>query len=58
MLTNGFWQSRYGGNPGVIGQSIMLDGQAFPIVGVTPPGFFGVEVGRSFEVAIPLCADR
>ena len=57
VLTNGFWQSRYGGNPGVIGQSIMLDGQAFPIVGVTPPGFFGVEVGRSFEVAIPLCAE-
>ena len=57
VLTDGFWQSRYGGNPGVIGQSIMLDGQAFPIVGVTPPGFFGVEVGRSFEVAIPLCAE-
>ena len=57
VLTDGFWRSRYGGNPAVIGQSIMLDGQAFPIVGVTPPGFFGVEVGRSFDVAIPLCAE-
>lgn len=57
VLTNGFWQARYGGNPSVIGHPIMLDGRPFPIVGVTPPGFFGVEVGRSFDVAIPLCAE-
>ena len=26
----------------------------FTIVGVTPPGFFGLDVGRTFDVAIPL----
>jgi putative ABC transport system permease protein len=57
VLTDGFWQARYGGNPGVIGQSIMLDGRPFEVIGVTPPGFFGVEVGRSFDVAVPLCAE-
>ena len=36
---HGFWQSRYGGNPTVIGQSIMLDNRPFTIVGVTPPDF-------------------
>ena len=57
VLTHGFWQARYGGNPGVIGQPIMLDGRPFEVLGVTPPGFFGVEVGRSFDVAVPLCAE-
>ena len=29
----------------------------FPIVGVTPPAFFGLEPGRQFDVALPICAD-
>lgn len=57
VLSHGFWQSRYGGNPGVIGQPIMLDRRPFEIVGVTSPRFFGVEVGRTFDVAIPMCAE-
>ena len=57
VLTHGFWQSRYGGNPSIIGQKISLDSRSFPIVGVTPPEFFGVEVGRRFDVALPLCAE-
>jgi putative ABC transport system permease protein len=57
VLSHGFWQARYGGNRAVIGQSISLDGNPFEIVGVTPPEFFGVEVGRRFDVAVPLCAE-
>ncbi|MFI4983065.1 MAG: FtsX-like permease family protein, partial [Nevskiales bacterium] len=29
----------------------------FPVIGVTPPQFFGVEVGNRFDVAVPLCSD-
>ena len=43
--------------PSAIGRSLMLDGHAYEIVGVTPPQFFGVEVGRTFDVAVPLCAE-
>jgi putative ABC transport system permease protein len=57
VLTHGFWQSRYGGNPSVIGQTMMLDGRPFEVIGVTPPEFFGTEVGRTFDVALPLCAE-
>jgi putative ABC transport system permease protein len=57
VLTHGFWQSRYGGRLPIAGQTIALDGRSFEIVGVTPPGFFGVEVGRDFDVAVPLCAE-
>jgi putative ABC transport system permease protein len=49
-----FWQRHYGGVAGVIGQSITLNRLSFTIVGVTPPGFFGPEVGREFDVAVPI----
>jgi hypothetical protein len=50
-------QREYGGSPSAIGRTITLDGHSFSIVGVTPASFFGVEVGRSFDVAVPLCAE-
>jgi predicted permease len=49
-----FWHRRHGGDPGVVGQRLTLDGYAVTIVGVTGPSFFGPEVGRRFDVAIPL----
>jgi hypothetical protein len=57
VLSYGFWQREYAGSPAVIGRSITLDGHPFDIVGVTPATFFGVEVGRAFDVAVPLCAE-
>jgi len=57
VLSDGFWHAHYGGNPAVVGQSMALDGYPFEIIGVAPPEFFGVEVGRRFDVAVPLCAE-
>lgn len=37
MLTNTFWQSRFGGDPGVIGRTLRVDGETVTIVGVLPP---------------------
>jgi predicted permease len=56
VISYGFWQREYGGNP-AIGRTIVLDGHNYDIVGITPPRFFGVEVGRTFDVAVPLCAE-
>jgi predicted permease len=57
VLSHGFWQRQFGGAPDIVGRSLTLDGYPFEIVGVTPPTFFGVEVGRTFDVAAPLCAE-
>ena len=57
VLSHGFWKAQYGGNPAVVGRPISLEGYTFQILGVTPPDFFGVEVGRRFDVALPLCAE-
>jgi predicted permease len=56
VISHAFWQREYGGDPAVIGRAIHLEGHAFDIVGVTPEGFYGVEVGRMFDVAVPICA--
>lgn len=57
VLSYGFWQQQYGGDGRVLERSIRLDGQLFPIIGVTPAGFHGVQVGKTFDVAVPICAD-
>src|SRR6266566_4093945 len=57
VLSYGFWQAHYAGDPAVLGRTIQLDTHLFQIVGVTPPSFFGVDVGRFFDVAVPLCSE-
>ena len=57
VISHAFWQRRYGGDNQVVGRSLRLDGQVFPIIGVAPPGFFGVDVGTGFDVALPICAE-
>jgi putative ABC transport system permease protein len=49
-----FWQTEYGGRPDILGTAIRLDGKPFTIVGVTERGFFGLNVGRRFDVAVAL----
>jgi len=39
VLSHGLWRRRYGGDPGVLGRPITLDGKSFTIVGVMPEGF-------------------
>jgi predicted permease len=56
-LSYAFWQRRYGGEASVIGKTLTLEGHPFPIVGVTPPSFFGVSVGDRFDLAVPICAE-
>ncbi len=56
-LSFAFWQRRYGGAASAIGKEITLEGHPFPILGVTPPTFFGVSVGDRFDIAVPICAE-
>jgi predicted permease len=53
-----FWQRNFGGDPGIVGKRLTLDGNSFEIVGVTPPGFNGISVGDTFDIAVPICIER
>jgi predicted permease len=54
VLSHSYWQRRFGGDAGVLRRSITLGGLPFTIVGVTPPGFFGVEVGVWPSLYLPV----
>jgi putative ABC transport system permease protein len=56
VISHRFWVRRFGGATDV-GRTLTLDRVPFTIVGVTPPGFMGLEVGRAFDVAVPLGAE-
>ncbi|MEP6781215.1 MAG: ABC transporter permease [Gemmatimonadaceae bacterium] len=56
VVSYGFWQSELGGKQSAIGRSIALNNHPFTIIGVTPPEFFGVEIGQSKQIYAPLCA--
>lgn len=58
VVSYSFWQRELGGDPSAIGRNITLDGHPFSVVGVTPANFYGVEVGRNYNVAIPICAEK
>lgn len=57
VISHGFWQSEFGSAPDVVGRKISLSDRQLEVIGVTPPSFFGLEVGKSFDVAVPICAD-
>ncbi|MDH3224280.1 MAG: ABC transporter permease, partial [Gemmatimonadota bacterium] len=41
ILGHGYWESRFGADPGVVGTTVTLNGHPFEIVGVAPPDFKG-----------------
>jgi putative ABC transport system permease protein len=57
VISYPFWQREFGGQATALGSKLSLDGHPFEVIGVTPAGFFGVEVGRSFDVAVPICSE-
>ncbi len=39
VLDHGYWQRRFGGDPKVVGKTLILDKEPWVVVGVMPPGF-------------------
>ena len=54
VIGYGYWQRRFGGAAGAIGQTVSFGNRAFTIVGVTPAGFQGLEPGRQVEITLPI----
>src|SRR5216683_2122351 len=56
VLSYGFWQSNFGAQHTAIGRRIMVNDVSLEVIGVAPATFSGVEVGKSFDLAVPICA--
>jgi predicted permease len=54
VISYGFWQQHFSGAADVVGRSLTLERVPFTVIGVTGPDFFGPDVGRTFDVVIPI----
>src|SRR5215813_2230359 len=56
VISDSFWQRRFASDPAAVGKSITINGNAFTIIGVAQPGFFGVSLDYAVDVWLPLGA--
>ncbi|HET8675194.1 MAG TPA: ABC transporter permease, partial [Blastocatellia bacterium] len=54
VLSYKYWQSRFGGDAGVLGRSLIINGRSFTVIGVAPRGFYGTEVISAPEMWFPM----
>jgi predicted permease len=43
VLSHDFWRNQFGGDPAIVGRTVILNRQPFNVIGVAPPGFQGTE---------------
>jgi predicted permease len=55
VISYDFWEREFRRSADVLSQTLSIGPERVPIVGVTEKGFFGLEVGRQFAIALPLC---
>jgi predicted permease len=53
-LSYGYWKRRFGADPGVLNQSVLLNNRPMTIVGVVQPGFDGIQPGFVPDMYVPL----
>jgi predicted permease len=53
-----YWQSELGGRDLRESIKLVVDNELVEIIGVTPPGFYGMVVGEGFDIAIPYCQGK
>jgi predicted permease len=56
VLSYSFWQGQFAGRASVIGSKVLILDRPYQVIGVAPARFTGLEVGRRFDVAMPMCA--
>src|SRR5262245_36033746 len=54
VISYNYWRRRFNCAPDIVGKTIHLSGAPFTIIGVTRPEFFGLEVGSSMDISVPL----
>jgi predicted permease len=54
VLSSAYWRSAFGGDPGVVGRELVVNGKALTIVGVAPDGFSGTTAFPRPHVFVPI----
>jgi predicted permease len=58
VLSYDYWKQRFGGDPQIIGKTLLVNNYQMAIVGVAQPGFDGVELGVSTKIFIPVMMEK
>ncbi len=53
VISHRYWQRRWAGAPDAVGRTFTLNDGIFTVIGVAPPEFFGVSVGKAPDLWIP-----
>jgi len=56
VISHSLWQQRFGADPLVVGQQVILNRQPFTIIGVSPAGFHGVDIAYHTDLWAPMMA--
>lgn len=54
VLSHGLWERRFGGDPSIVGKTVVLNRHAFTVIGVAPKGFSGTNTGIASELWAPM----
>lgn len=54
VLSHKLWQSRFGGDPDIVGRTLAINGQPLTVIGVAPKGFSGTQIGHRSQLFVPL----
>ncbi|PYJ80197.1 MAG: hypothetical protein DME22_24390, partial [Verrucomicrobia bacterium] len=54
VLSHDCWQNRFGGDSSIVGQTVLLNGNSFTVIGVAPKGFRGMEVVLAPDAWVPM----
>jgi len=54
VLSHAYWTRRFGGDPSILNQSLLVNNRELTIVGVAQAGFTGIQVGQSADIFVPL----
>jgi predicted permease len=58
MLTYAYWKQRFGGDPQMVGKTVLVNNHQMTIIGVAQAGFDGVELGYSTKIFIPVMMEE
>jgi predicted permease len=54
VLSHDYWTTRFNGDPKILGKKVLVNNYPMVIVGVSAPGFSGLEPGRSPQIRVPI----
>ncbi len=56
VLSFNYWKTKFGGDPRVVNQTLLIDGHTFTIIGIATPGFHSVVAGQTPKIFVPITA--